>query len=293
MAVDSPGGAGPLTRSDAWGRPVGETMQQLGEAGFAVAGRVDVGLLDELRSCYDGLVHDPDLTYFVSGKCRHRPVEPVDCNAADSRRVDLELQRLLSPTLERLVPGHRPVVAGFVVKGRNQGLPMEFHQDLTHTDETKHRSIAMWVPLVDARSSSGALSFVPGSHRWTRGIRPCAEPPFAPDGFQAEFARRMVMLEVAAGTVVVWDSAVVHGSAANARPYERPAVTMVAAPAAAQLVHFHVEDDGSLSGSAIDGNYFTTGVAVPGTPVRAWAPRTSAAEFASVLGPLPASGRSD
>jgi hypothetical protein len=223
---------------------------ELSERGFATAPSFfSPQLITEFTELFDGLDVDPEQPFFAS------------CNDAErsaARRVDLELKARLAPLVDELVPGQVPFLGSFVAKGRFVDGPMDFHQDLTYVDERCFRSITVWVPLVDVDDVSGMLEVVPGSHRWSTASRPGGTAPLATAPLQEELKELAVGLPVKAGDVVVFDSALIHGSAPNRGGVVRPAVVVGFVPAEAQLVHFHQEDDGPLRCFEIDEAFFTT-----------------------------------
>jgi hypothetical protein len=170
---------------------------------------------------------------------------------------DRDVKRLVSPRLAQLVPGYRPFMVAVTSKGRHSAMPIKFHQDWTYTDERSARPLFIWCPLVDVDQSNGALQVVAGSHRWTSGIRPSRriEVTEAVQDQLRDLARPAPMR---AGQGLAFDPAICHGSPPNPTRRPRPAITIALAPAGAPLVHFHLSEDGHLSGHEVDDRFFTT-----------------------------------
>lgn len=215
--------------------------------GYLTIGLIDRALVDRLRGAFARLDVPVDHGFHATSAHGTR---------ATARAVDGFLKAALRPVLRRLLPGHEPFLAAFISKGARVGGTVDFHQDWTYTDERRGRAILFWIPLVEATEANGSLRVVPGSHRWTTGLRPSgAAHPTAP--FQAELGRRSVTVDLEAGAACVYDPALVHGSSANPTPDVRPAAAIALAPAAEPLVHFNVDDHG-LAGWRIDESHFTT-----------------------------------
>jgi len=173
-----------------------------------------------------------------------------------ARGIDLRLREICDPRLRELLPDHRPFVSGFTSKGRRTGGPVTFHQDWTYTDERHLRPVFLWCPLVDTDATNGGLEVVPGSHRWATGIRPSRSVP--PTEAVADRLREMSRsVELHAGQALVFDPGVLHGSGPNQDDHPRPAFTIALVPTGAELVHFHLDDAGELTGYRVDERFFT------------------------------------
>lgn len=173
-----------------------------------------------------------------------------------ARDIDLRLRAICDARLRDLLPGHEPFVSGFTSKGRQTGGPVTFHQDWTYTDERRLRPVFLWCPLVDTDPGNGGLEVVPGSHHWTTGIRPSRSVP--PTEAVADRLRGLSRpVELRAGQALVFDPGVLHGSGPNPDDHPRPAFTIALVPAGAELVHFHLDDDGELTGYRVDESFFT------------------------------------
>lgn len=182
---------------------------------------------------------------------------PAHAHGPEARAFDQGVKAVLAPRLAELLPETEPFMAGVTSKGRYDGDPIRFHHDWTYTDERRSRPVFFWCPLVDAGPENGGLALVPGSHRWVTGIRPSrgVEPA---EALQAAIAPLAVDLTVRAGQAVAFDPAVLHGSGPNPTPGPRPAFTVAVARRGEPLLHFHLDDDGRLSGAVVDESFFTT-----------------------------------
>ena len=182
------------------------------------------------------------------------------------------------------------------LRAAGHGEPVEYHQDWSYTDERSERALLVWIPLVDVGWSNGALSFVSGSHRWTRGVRgDDLASPATP--FQSELDGLAELLPLDAGQGVVYDPAVIHGSSRNVTPNPRPVAAVGFAPRGARLIHFHRAGAEPLRGVEVDESYFTAqpfrSPPPDGRRVDAWAPPVEAADLAVHLAARRASARVD
>ena len=210
-----------------------------------------------------------------------------------ARSVDLELKAQLRSPVAALLPGHEIVLATFVNKAAH-GPSIDWHQDWTFTDEREHRSVLLWIPLVDVDEDRGGLGVIPGSHLWTSGIRTSSltrEGPTVPHQEAMEAAAEFAPLP--AGTAVVYDPATIHGSKPNRADRARPALIVITAPAGAPVLHFCEEE--STVGYVVDEAFFTTrefeSVPVGYPTIEPWAPPVTSEDFVAPLAALAAARR--
>ena len=199
--------------------------------------------------------------------------------------IHMQLRTLLDARLAALLPGYEPFMIAVTAKG-GRGPEIKFHHDWTYTDERYHRPIFLWCPLVDCTPTTGSLKVVPGSHRWSGGIRPSRRIEVT-EAHQQHYETLSIGPDMRAGHAIAFDPALIHGSGPNPLDEPRPAITVALAPQEAQLVHFHESDGGRLDGFEVDAAFFTTnpyGTRPRGYPTFApWADAVSEDELASEL----------
>jgi hypothetical protein len=71
----------------------------------------------------------------------------------------------------RLHP-HEVVAEGFIAKGASGQSTIPGHLDWSIVDETRHRSVNVWIPLCDTSESNGALAVVPVMSLVPAGLAP-------------------------------------------------------------------------------------------------------------------------
>lgn len=213
-------------------------------------GHVSVTLLseaqvDELAALAGQLEPIRTWDFFASGN---------DLDRADARRVHDAILAVVAAPLAQLLPDHRPFLASFLSKAAHSPTTVEFHQDLTYTDERTHRSLVVWIPLDDVDEDAGAMQVVPGSHRLVDGMRPGGAEPLPTAALHDELSTRASTVALRAGDALLYDPALVHGSPPNTGDRPRIAVGVALAPADASLVHAHLVD-GELQVFEVDEAY--------------------------------------
>lgn len=146
---------------------------------------------------------------------------------------------LASDLFDRL----EPFAASLTLKWPGEASELVAHQDWTMVDERQFRTVNIWCPLVDTGATNGALSVLPGSHRVLNHLRcsPANPVTFVTEETSVRFDE-MDLVPVAAGQLVIFDHALLHGSAANLSGEPRPTVTVAYRPAEATLHHYYVSN---------------------------------------------------
>ncbi|MCU1496457.1 MAG: hypothetical protein JWM47_410 [Acidimicrobiales bacterium] len=257
-------------------------LERVAADGYCTVPLLDADQVTEIRAYFDGLEVDPETPRFVSA---------VHLERERAIAVDRWLSEKIGPPLERLLGSDlEPFLSAFFAKGARHGDRMTYHQDWSYTDERHHRSVLTWIPLVDVGPGNGAMYVVPGSHRWSDGIRPSnidAAPPTDPhlDAFE----ERAVLVEMRAGEALVYDPAIVHGTPPNTTDDTRPVAGLALVPRDAELVHYQADDDGTVAGLRVPrGTFYMdafTRQLDPEEPVEVWAAPVAPGDFDDHLAP--------
>jgi hypothetical protein len=143
-------------------------------------------------------------------------------------------------------------MSAIMTKWPGPGGQKEVHRDFRMVDESRYRSVCVWLPLADVDATNGALAVVRGSHLVDTGPRSVPTTPSTPEDPvpQVGFSE-METVPVAAGDAVVFDLAVVHGSDVNLTDSARVAVGIAYAPLAADLTMLFCHADDSIEELAV------------------------------------------
>ncbi len=166
---------------------------------------------------------------------------------------------LVGRAFDEMFLPHRVIMATFVTKHPGPDSEMFLHEDRVFVDESRHRAVTAWIPLVPTgrEHDNGALQVVTGSHLL----------PIGPSGsntsdairpFETELRRRLTTLDVGAGDAALYDSRLVHASLPNRSAGPRTALVCVVIPEAAQPVHVVATPEGTLRVHAVDEDFYVT-----------------------------------
>lgn len=158
------------------------------------------------------------------------------------RRLYQQMTELLSPIwdndLRPLFSEHQLVMSTFVTKHPGGASEMFLHDDRSYVDERLHRAFSLWIPLSDVGPDvgNGGLEVVPGSHHlptgWSGSNTPDVIRPW-----ERALRSGLVQVTASAGSVVAYDTRVLHASAPNLTSVPRIAMVFAVAPREASLIH--------------------------------------------------------
>jgi hypothetical protein len=153
------------------------------------------------------------------------------------------LKEVFQPYIQANLPGYRVAFCNFMVKEPGANSRMPLHTDWTYVDESKHRSLALWCALSDTSELNGALGVVPKSHLLPHNIRgPKIKTPFH-DFNEDLITHAGKLLEISAGTAVIYDHRLMHFSPPNLSKDTRIALNLILLPNEVSVKHYCVLDD--------------------------------------------------
>ncbi len=156
------------------------------------------------------------------------------------------LSTTLAPQLEGFAEDYRIILATYVVKEPGEEGFFDFHLDWSMVDEHKHRSITFWFPLEDVDAVNGNLWVVEGSHKMDHTLRGGPSMFILSESKPQELIERpfkKVELPMKAGTCVLYDHRLFHGSPANMGDHTRVAINCALIPKEAESLHYSLDED--------------------------------------------------
>lgn len=209
--------------------------------------RVDPGAVDALSDLYRS-TRPANLDRFTA---------TIQLEDYDYRRtVHQAIRRHLTPFIAENFVDHRVVAGNYVVKQPGPWV-VEPHQDFDFLDASRWTAVLGWIALHDVDPDGGCLHVVPGSHRLATLPRGSGDHrfPFDP-ALEHLKAARSTAVPLQRGEVVVYDARALHWSTGNAGADERVAAAFAAIPRSADLLHYHVNVDDTVTVLAVDDDVY-------------------------------------
>lgn len=166
---------------------------------------------------------------------------------AYKQHVHETVSRTVFARAEPFLNAFRPIFGNLMVKQPDPANFLQMHADWTYVDETRHRSVSVWIPLVDTDARNGCLGVIEGSHQIMNLIR---GPGIQQNHFvhDREWVKKYgKLLPMRAGDAIVYDHALLHFSPANVSGAIRPALNLSLVPRGVPVIHYCIPEGGDVS----------------------------------------------
>jgi hypothetical protein len=148
------------------------------------------------------------------------------------------IKQLLEKPANTLLDQYEAVMGVFTIKMPGAGSDMLLHQDWSLVDESKYRSVSIWVALCDMDANNGNLMLAEKSHLYCGFPRGMNVPvPF--ESLRHEFQKYLTAVPLTKGDAIVFDHRVIHASPENLTSSPRLAAVLALIPQEADLIHYY------------------------------------------------------
>jgi ectoine hydroxylase-related dioxygenase (phytanoyl-CoA dioxygenase family) len=154
-------------------------------------------------------------------------------------KVYFKICESLLPVSKLLLQNYNPVMGVYTVKRADLRSDMLLHQDWSLVDESKHRSVSVWVALCDMDNKNGNLQVAEDSHKYAGFPRGVNVPvPFENiRQYMHDYCLTDVPLK--RGDAIVFDHRLIHASPPNFSNQTRVAAVLAMKPSDASLIHYY------------------------------------------------------
>lgn len=169
-----------------------------------------------------------------------------DRSLEESLHIEQQILAVCRASIDRYFTKYKVAGASFLIKGTGRESDSQLHQDWNIVDETKDRSLVIWIPLVDVDEENGCLQVLPGSHKWFRSIRSSNI-----DSIHLKFDYKLnpfirpVPLKMKDAAVYIIST--FHGSKPNITSADRPAIAVSLIDDKAGFIHYVKGKDGDVN----------------------------------------------
>ena len=174
------------------------------------------------------------------------------------RQIAEVLMDELGDVISAFLTGHRLLAGcGTFVKQPHEESHLCLHQDWTFVDESRFRTGSFWIPLVDTDEVNGQFHAVLGSHDIGPTLRGSPLWPYPTEFVEDELVEHyLTAFDVPAGSALVYDHRLVHGSFANRSDAPRMAVVLGFVTEGADLHHYYLHSDGQQTRLTVTDDFF-------------------------------------
>ena len=155
------------------------------------------------------------------------------------RRVYDEIHEFTRAAVDRLLVDYEPLVINIHDKPPGADTALGIHQNPSFVDETQHKSITVWIPLIDVRRENGTLGVLPGSHNVFDAVRAANMPDVFEDIAVQLTERYFDPLELKRGQAAVLDDSLIHWSYPNLSDRPRMAVQLIMVPRRPRHIYWY------------------------------------------------------
>lgn len=153
-------------------------------------------------------------------------------------RIYARVYDCIKPKLNLLLNNYTPLLINIFEKSPEFNGFVPIHQNPSFSEEPEHKSVSVWVPLVDVDKNNGTVGVLRGSQDVFDGVR----PPNMGDVF-AQLHDKLVNdyfepLVMKTGQVAVLDDSMVHWSFPNLSGKTRTALQIICVPNEVPPVYF-------------------------------------------------------
>lgn len=164
------------------------------------------------------------------------------------------IKNTVEPYLKDKLYDYKLLGGAYVVKPANGKGILQAHQDWNLADEEKDRSYNLWIPLVDVTAENGAVFVLPKSHTKIKTYRGPHIPSLFGD-IEQQLWSYLIPLPMKAGSALLYDHALLHGSPPNQTARERLGIVIGIVNKNVNL-QLYANDNGTLKSYACDENFF-------------------------------------
>ncbi len=155
------------------------------------------------------------------------------------RRIFDEVHAFTKDVVDRLLVDYEPLVINIHDKPPGANTALAIHQNPSFVEEPTHKSVTIWIPMVDVRKENGTLGVLRGSHDVFDGMRAANMPDVFENVARQLTTRYFEPLELERGEAAILDDSVIHWSYPNMSDTVRLAVQLIMVPRKPHHIYYY------------------------------------------------------
>ena len=200
-----------------------EMEQEFRQNGYAVRPFLGADEIKAFNDLCESLLVEIPMDYYTT---------PFSQDIDYRRRIYEGIKAIVQEKLKKIIPHYRLCIGAFLTKrAKSERGKVGLHQDYSFVDNTIHTGVNIWCPLINVDEHNGGMKVVIGSHTFIKHISatPTNPSPFTPvsEELDTEFTTK---LSIRAGSALVYDGSLLHGSDENLSEHPRIAFGCVLVP---------------------------------------------------------------
>jgi hypothetical protein len=156
-----------------------------------------------------------------------------------------QIYDFLKDKLADLLDNYEPLVINIFDKAPNKGdSSVAIHQNPSFVQEPEHKSVSLWIPLLNVNRENGTLGVLKGSHDVFDQMRAANMPDtFAPIAHQLQ-QDWFEPIEIKEGQAALLDDSLIHWSYSNQSQQNRTAVQLICVPKETRHIYYYYDESG-------------------------------------------------
>jgi len=153
-------------------------------------------------------------------------------------RIFDRVQKFIGVKMDTLLNNYTPLLINIFEKSPEFSGSVPIHQNPSFSQEPEHKSVSVWIPLMDVDKHNGTVGVLRGSQDMFDGVRPPNMGDVFADMHDQLIHQYFEPLVMKAGQVAVLDDSMVHWSFPNLSGKTRTALQVICVPKEVPLVYF-------------------------------------------------------
>jgi ectoine hydroxylase-related dioxygenase (phytanoyl-CoA dioxygenase family) len=169
-----------------------------------------------------------------------------------------KIAQAILPYSKEVLDNYKSVMGVFTAKRPGGNSDMLLHQDWSLVDETKFRSVSIWLALCDMDRSNGNLQVAPNSHIYAAAPRGINVPVPFENIRDHMLQNALTDIPIRKGDAIIFEHRLIHASPENQSEKLRLAAVLALIPEEADMLHYYKspENEGELEILKLDPEAF-------------------------------------